>query len=230
MRFMKPMLSSVASFCMSPASTVIPARRSASAPCPLTRGLGSWTANTTRAMRASIKALAQGGVRPWWLQGSSVTYAVAPATGSLAERSAMISAWGSPARSCQPSPMMRSPLASTHPTRGLGWVVSSPRSARAKARVIASRSNSVNIRHPQAIVPGQPLSRALVAQERNTTLPIKPSGNKLLVYGDFRPVPADGASAGNKGNWSRLVSFAGLGARLASRAASSEAVRCARSR
>jgi hypothetical protein len=40
-RFMKPMLSSVASASMRPASTRIPARNSASAPCPLTCGLGS---------------------------------------------------------------------------------------------------------------------------------------------------------------------------------------------
>ena len=40
---------------------------------PATSGLGSRIAATTRATPASISASAQGGVRPWWLQGSSVT-------------------------------------------------------------------------------------------------------------------------------------------------------------
>ena len=36
-------------------------------------GLGSRIAATTRATSALIKASAQGGVLPWWLQGSSET-------------------------------------------------------------------------------------------------------------------------------------------------------------
>ena len=37
------------------------------------RGFGSRIAQTTRATPAATSASAQGGVRPWWLQGSSVT-------------------------------------------------------------------------------------------------------------------------------------------------------------
>src|SRR3954469_3337167 len=85
--------------------------------------------------------------------------------------------------------MMRSPLAAHHPTGRLGWVVSRPRSAGFKARVMASRSNSVNIRHPQAIIPDQPFhkcsSKTVEQAERNTTAPTKPSQpHKLLVAGD----------------------------------------------
>jgi hypothetical protein len=40
---------------------------------PATSGLGSAMAATTRATPARMSASAQGGVRPKWLQGSSVT-------------------------------------------------------------------------------------------------------------------------------------------------------------
>src|SRR5882724_6467751 len=177
-RFMNPMLISVASASMRPASTVIPARSSASVPWPLTRGLGSCTAKTTRPMRASIKAFTQGGVRPKWLQGSRVTYAVAPATGSLAARRAATSACASPARSCQPSAMIRSPLAMTQPTRGFGCVVSKPRSASANARVIASRSNSLNITSPPGIVHDPPPVYVTLAPVQARVR----AGNATLVY------------------------------------------------
>ena len=58
-------------------STAMPAARSRSAPRAAS-GLGSAIAATTRATRAAITASVHGGVRPVWLQGSSVTYSVAP--------------------------------------------------------------------------------------------------------------------------------------------------------
>ncbi len=73
MREMKPMLSSVASASSSPLATSMPAAASRASPCPATSGLGSRIAATTRATPAAINASAQGGVRPKWLQGSSVT-------------------------------------------------------------------------------------------------------------------------------------------------------------
>jgi hypothetical protein len=51
-----------------------------------------------------------------------------------AAASAAASAWGPPARSCQPSATASPPRASTQPTMGLGWVVPRPRSASASAR------------------------------------------------------------------------------------------------
>ena len=50
-------------------------------PFPATRGLGSPDPTTTRAMPASRMASVQGGWRPWWQQGSRVTYMVAPGGG-----------------------------------------------------------------------------------------------------------------------------------------------------
>ena len=47
---------------------------------------------TTRATRAAMSASAQGGVRPVWEQGSSVTYTVAPSADSVAVDSARASA------------------------------------------------------------------------------------------------------------------------------------------
>ncbi len=49
-------------------------------------------AQTTRETLALIKAWAQGGVRPKWEQGSSVTYAVAPFACSPAAHNANTSA------------------------------------------------------------------------------------------------------------------------------------------
>ena len=48
------------------------AARSAAKPFPETFGLGSPIATTTRFTFAATSASTQGGVRPWWLQGSSV--------------------------------------------------------------------------------------------------------------------------------------------------------------
>ncbi|MCY1550379.1 hypothetical protein D9M68_866310 [compost metagenome] len=99
MRLKKPMLSSrearAASLSGGSSSTAIPAARKRSRPRPATSGFGSLVATTTLATCAAISASQQGGVRPWWEQGSSVTKAVAPMTDSpraCASRKAMTSA------------------------------------------------------------------------------------------------------------------------------------------
>ena len=101
----------------------MPAVRSRSIPPPATLGFGSTLQHTTRATPAAINASAQGGVRPVWLQGSKLTYTVAPRACDPAARNAMTSACASPARACQPSPSMRPSWAITQPTRGFGSVV-----------------------------------------------------------------------------------------------------------
>ena len=56
-----------------PDLTAMPAAAMRRWPSPATCGLGSSSADTTRAMPAAMMASAQGGVRPWWEQGSKVT-------------------------------------------------------------------------------------------------------------------------------------------------------------
>src|SRR6266849_1783131 len=56
-----------------PVRTATPAARSRCAPLPFTSGLGSMLPMKTRAIPAERIASVQGGVRPWWLQGSRVT-------------------------------------------------------------------------------------------------------------------------------------------------------------
>ena len=58
---------------------------------------------TTRATPAATRASAQGGVRPWWEQGSRVQTTVAPRAASPAAARAIASACGRPGPSCQPS-------------------------------------------------------------------------------------------------------------------------------
>ena len=69
----KPIFSSRASFSSKPLAVSMPAARNMASPLPATSGLGSVIAATTRETPAAIKASAHGGVRPVWLQGSSVT-------------------------------------------------------------------------------------------------------------------------------------------------------------
>ena len=69
---------------------------------------------------AAISASAQGPVRPWWLQGSRVTYAVAPRARGPACFRATISAWSRRSYSWKPSPTTASSRTSTQPTAGLG--------------------------------------------------------------------------------------------------------------
>ena len=59
--------------CKTPVRTVRPAARRRCAPFPSTSGLGSMLPTNTRAIPAERIASVQGGVRPWWLQGSRVT-------------------------------------------------------------------------------------------------------------------------------------------------------------
>ena len=56
-----------------PTTTSTPAFRNRAMPPPSTKGLGSPIPTTTRRTPASINACEQGGVRPKWSQGSSVT-------------------------------------------------------------------------------------------------------------------------------------------------------------
>jgi len=69
----KPAFSARASAASRPSSTGMAASRRRARPRPSTRGSGSRMATTTRAMPAASSASQQGGVRPWWEQGSSVT-------------------------------------------------------------------------------------------------------------------------------------------------------------
>ena len=75
-----------------PTCTAMPASRSRAMPVPATRWSGSCTPITTRATPAVMIASVQGGVRPKWLHGSSVTYIVAPRAASPAARNACTSA------------------------------------------------------------------------------------------------------------------------------------------
>ena len=71
----------------------------------------------------------RGAAGRWWQQGSRVTYSVAPAGSSVQALSASRSAWRPPHRACQPCPMTRPSRTMTAPTRGLGLVQPTPRSA-----------------------------------------------------------------------------------------------------
>ena len=128
----------------------MPARRSSARPRPRTSGFGSATATTTRATPESRTSGAHGGVRPWWAHGSSVTYSVAPRARGPACRSATTSAWGPPARSCQPSPTRgrRGRSRSRRP----GWGSSRPARARraSSARRISARRAAARKAHAQA--------------------------------------------------------------------------------
>ena len=75
-----------------PASTATPPARSSAIPRPLTSGLGSVAPTTTRVIPAARIASVHGGCLPWWQQGSSVTYIVAPAGSSVHAASASRSA------------------------------------------------------------------------------------------------------------------------------------------
>ena len=70
---MKPTLSALALSSNKPDLVLIPACSSIAKPLPETRESGSTMAAITCPIPASISALAHGGVRPKWLQGSRVT-------------------------------------------------------------------------------------------------------------------------------------------------------------
>ena len=128
--------SSSASSARTPPMTSTPAARRRSAPPPAI-GLGSSSAYTTRATPASMRACAQGPVRPVWLQGSSVTTAVRPVASATCAR-ASTSAWSVPAPRCQPSAtIVPAASSSTQPTCGFS-PTAGPWVARLRARRIAA--------------------------------------------------------------------------------------------
>ena len=102
-------LSLWACFSRTPLCTSRPVARSSASPPPATWGNGSAMAATTRATPAASKARVQGGVLPWWQQGSNVTYMVVPRARDPAIRNASTSACAWPKRRCQPSPTISAP-------------------------------------------------------------------------------------------------------------------------
>ena len=85
-------------------------------------------------------ASVQGGWRPWWQQGSRVTYMVAPAGSWVQAARAARSAWRSPHLAWYPWPMTWPSLTITAPTMGLGLVHPAPFWARERAWAIYSWS------------------------------------------------------------------------------------------
>src|SRR5271167_2379037 len=97
-------------------------------PRPDTFSSGSSMPTTTRATPAAMMASLQGGVRPWWTQGSRVTYNVAPLAASPAAAKALTSACGPPGAAVAPANTdppsgPASGGTTTLPTQGLGAVV-----------------------------------------------------------------------------------------------------------
>ena len=134
-----------------PTRTSTPASRSRAMPAPATFGSGSASATTTRTTPAASSASAQGGVRPWWEQGSRVTQAVAPAVStpdSAAAASATASACNPPAGWVAPSNSDPSAVWSTQPTHGLGGVSARTDAPSCRARVMRSRSVAVVMSSP----------------------------------------------------------------------------------
>ncbi len=114
-------------------STLTPSSRRIPGPRPAAFGVGSSEAITTRAIPAATIASVHGGVRPWWQQGSSEMYMVAPAVLPAAASRAITSAWLSPGGWVTPSPITRSSLTTTAPTIGLGLVCPRARPASSMA-------------------------------------------------------------------------------------------------
>jgi hypothetical protein len=126
----------------SPVVTWMPAARRRAMPRPLTLASGSGRAQWTAAIPAAINASAQGGVRPQWLQGSSVTKTSAPRAASAAWASATASACGPPGGRVKPRPATRLSRTITQPTAGLG--LTGPASAASSiARAIQGEVASV---------------------------------------------------------------------------------------
>ena len=118
---------SATSSAATPTVTSMPAARSAASPRPATWGSGSSTPTTTRATPAATMASVQGGVRPWWAQGSSVAYSVAPRAASPAAVNAATSACGPPGGAVAPSKVVPAAAAvgrrhdhTAHPGIGCG--------------------------------------------------------------------------------------------------------------
>ncbi len=145
----KDWLNSRAVAASSPAAnpTSTPPSRRIPGPRPAAFSLGSSDAIITRAMPASRIASVQGGWRPSWAQGSSVTYIVAPVGSSPRPRqssSAARSACSPPSSACHPSPITSPSRTSTAPTSGFGLTCPRPRPASSRARRRCSRSVSVS--------------------------------------------------------------------------------------
>ena len=147
-RMMWPACTRRASSSPRPTSTAMPLSRSFAWPLPATSGLGSSSADTTRAMPALMMASAQGGVLPWCAHGSSVTYSVAPCAAFLAWRSASTSACGRPPGCVQPRPTITLSLTITAPTAGLGQVLPSPRRPSVKANAMKRASSAGAVAAP----------------------------------------------------------------------------------
>ena len=112
---------------------------------PLAFSLGSSEPITTRAIPAARIASVQGGWRPWWAQGSSVTYIVAPAgswprarqSASAATSACDAAELGVEALADRP----RRRATSTAPTSGFGLTRPRPPSASSSARRRWARSS-----------------------------------------------------------------------------------------
>src|SRR5712671_4287418 len=143
-----------------PTSTRRPAARRRRMPRPWTRGFGSTLPITTRRTPEASTASVHGGVRPWWSQGSSVTYRSAPRARSPASRSATTSACGPPAFAWWPR-AITSPFDTTSaPTTGFGWVRPRPSSASATASSMSRSSRDGPLRAGELLL----LALALVDQ------------------------------------------------------------------
>ena len=104
-------------------STSMPASRSRAKPAPGDARVGIAERDDDACDAASISASVHGGVLPWWSQGSSVTYAVAPRARSPACCSATTSACGPPGTvRSRPRRRSRRRATMTQPTAGQGAV------------------------------------------------------------------------------------------------------------
>src|SRR5437868_12047338 len=131
---------------------------------------------TTRLTPAAAMASAQGGVRPWWAQGSRVTYMVAPRALEPAASRATASAWGPPGGWVAP-PICSPPHSRMAPTQGLGEVEVRTAAASSMARRIPASSDT--------LAP-LPLTRA---RDSKAAAPSLPSGLSPSAPGFHRVGP-----------------------------------------
>ena len=139
-------------------------------------GLGSRSPIKTRPMPAEITAAVHGGVRPWWLHGSSVTARVAPRSARApCRRPARARARRSrravrPRGRVHPRPSTRSPRNTTAPTGGFGKVRPDARRAWAERQAhgrlgshASACSEPGSLRRP---IPGRARRRTRIGQGR----------------------------------------------------------------
>ena len=104
-------------------------------------GIGILDPDDGRRIPAAMIASVHGGVRPWWLHGSSVLTSVAPTAASPARRSASRSACAPPGGCVAPMAMIcPSASTTTAPTHGFGEVVVRTAAAASMAARIAVAS------------------------------------------------------------------------------------------